>query len=60
MLRGELSEVVAASDVVVLGSSSPAVIEALSGQLRAGQRVVDLVGLKDPARLPVAVTGLCW
>ena len=49
MLAPELAEVVEGSDVLVLGSSSPAVIEALSRLLRPGQTVVDLVKLPERA-----------
>ncbi|MCE2915530.1 MAG: nucleotide sugar dehydrogenase [Rubrivivax sp.] len=60
MLKAELHEVVAASDVIVLGSSSKAVTEALAALLRPGQRVIDLVGLSAGQTLPVPVQGLSW
>jgi GDP-mannose 6-dehydrogenase len=60
MLKAELHEVVAASDVIVLGSSSKLVTEALAALLRPGQRVIDLVGLSAGQTLPVPVQGLSW
>jgi GDP-mannose 6-dehydrogenase len=60
MLHPDLDPVVAGSDVIVLGSSSPAVIEALAARLRPEQTVIDLVGLPATVRLPVRVDGLCW
>jgi GDP-mannose 6-dehydrogenase len=60
MLRGELAEVVAASDVVVLGSGSRAVHEALVALRRPQQPLVDLVGLPKGHALAAASRGLCW
>ena len=60
MLAPELADVVAGSEVLVLGSSSRAVIDALSRLLRPGQTVVDLVKLPAGVVLPVPVLGLCW
>lgn len=60
MLHAELDSVVADSEVIVLGSSSPAVIEALSARLKPGQQVIDLVRVPKGTVLPVPVQGLCW
>jgi GDP-mannose 6-dehydrogenase len=60
MLRPELGEVVAESDLIVLGSSSAAVIEALRARLQVGQQVVDLVGVPMGDPSPEWVQGLCW
>ena len=60
MLDPQLDAVVAASEVVVLGSSSPAVLEALVPQLQPGQIVLDLVGLPPQRVLPCRVEGLSW
>jgi GDP-mannose 6-dehydrogenase len=60
MLAPELADVVAGSEVLVLGSSSPAVIEALSRLVRPGQTVIDLVKVPAGSLLPVPVQGLCW
>jgi len=60
MLHAELDSVVAASELIVLGSNSAAVIQALAARLKPGQKVVDLV--RAPAGLLPAerVLGLCW
>ncbi|MCE2908352.1 MAG: nucleotide sugar dehydrogenase, partial [Burkholderiaceae bacterium] len=58
MLKAELSEVVAESEVLVVGSGSRAVLEALGGLVRPGQRLVDVVGARSA--MPVAMEGLCW
>ncbi len=60
MLQPELDDVVGASEVLVLGSSSAAVIEALAARLRPEQTVVDLVGVPAASPLAGRVTGLCW
>jgi len=60
MLRPELDEVLAHAEVVVLGSSSPAVIDALTARLKSGQQVIDLVRVPADAALPVPAQGLCW
>jgi GDP-mannose 6-dehydrogenase len=60
MLQAELTDVVAASEVIVLGSNDPQAIEALAACVRSDQLVIDLVGL-TPERLAGArVEGLCW
>jgi len=60
MLVPELADVVANSDVLVLGSSSPAVIEALVRLARPDQMVLDLVNLPPGVGLKARVEGLCW
>jgi GDP-mannose 6-dehydrogenase len=60
MLVPELADVVAASDVLVLGSSSRPVIEALARLVRPQQTVVDLVRLPSDVTLVAQVKGLCW
>jgi GDP-mannose 6-dehydrogenase len=60
MLCPDLDEVLAHADVVVLGSSSPAVLQALAERLKPEQRVVDLVGLPAGHALAGAAHGLCW
>jgi hypothetical protein len=52
--------VVAGSEVLVLGSNSPAVIQALADRLGPEQTVVDLVGLPAGSPLAGRVVGLCW
>ena len=60
MLQPELAPVVAASDVLVIGSSSPAVLEAVGRLTRPDQTLIDLVRLPDPLALGAPVQGLCW
>ncbi|MCW5611005.1 MAG: UDP-glucose/GDP-mannose dehydrogenase family protein [Rubrivivax sp.] len=60
MLQSDLRDVVTASDTLVLGSSSPAVLEALEGLVRPGQALVDLVRLPEASPLRAHAQGLCW
>lgn len=60
MLRPELDVVVDESDVLVLGSSSPAVQDALAARVRPDQRIIDLVRLPAGHPLTAQVQGLCW
>ncbi|HMO46567.1 MAG TPA: nucleotide sugar dehydrogenase [Rubrivivax sp.] len=60
MLLPDLASVIDGSEVIVLGSSSPAVLEALDSRL-GSQVVIDMVGLKPDHPLHKArVVGLCW
>ncbi len=60
MLAPELAEVVQNSEVLVLGSSSPAVLQALAALVRPEQIVIDLVRLPAGVTLNAQVQGLCW
>lgn len=60
MLLPDLDAVVAGSEVLVLGNSSPALADALAARLRPEQIVVDLVGLPAGSPLAGRVSGLCW
>lgn len=60
MLEPELDGVVGGSEVIVMGSNSPAVIEALGRLVKPGQVVIDLVGLPASPALPARPKGLCW
>jgi GDP-mannose 6-dehydrogenase len=60
MLVPELNTVVDQAEVIVLGSNSPAVMDALARRVRADQVVVDLVRLPAGLRLAAPVVGLCW
>ncbi|MBL8333158.1 MAG: nucleotide sugar dehydrogenase [Rubrivivax sp.] len=60
MLEPELDGVVGGSEVIVMGSNSPAVIEALGRLVKPGQVVIDLVGLPASPALPAPPKGLCW
>jgi GDP-mannose 6-dehydrogenase len=59
-LRTELSEVVEASEVVVIANASPA-FRAVGGMLREGQALVDLVGAVEPGQVAHGeYHGLAW
>ena len=60
MLNADLAAVVAGAEVIVLGSNSPSVIEALLPLVRSDQVVVDLVGLPPACVVAGRVQGLCW
>lgn len=60
MLLPELADVMAHAEVVVLGSGSAAVCEAVAAALRPEQMVVDLVGAPAAAAFADQVSGLCW
>lgn len=60
MLRPELDDVIAESEVLVVGLAGQEIAEALARLCRPDQFLLDLVGL--PRRAPIAATvaGLCW
>ena len=60
MLMPELDGVVDASEVIVLGSSHPAVLEALAARLKPGQVLIDLVRVPPSSALAKRAEGLCW
>ncbi len=60
MLTPELADVVAHSEVLVLGSSSPIVLQALEQLVRPDQLLVDLVRLPAASPLRERARGLCW
>jgi GDP-mannose 6-dehydrogenase len=60
MLTPDLKAVIAESEVLVLGSSSRPVIEALARMVRPEQRIIDLVHPTDAVPLQGQMQGLCW
>jgi GDP-mannose 6-dehydrogenase len=60
MLHAELDTVVERSEVLVLGSNSPEVMEAMAKLVRADQVVVDLVNRPKGLAFAGRVEGLCW
>jgi len=60
MPHGELDAVVAGSDVLAVGSSSPAAFEALAVRVRPEQALVDLVRLPGGHPLAARAEGLRW
>jgi GDP-mannose 6-dehydrogenase len=60
LLSDSIDEVIAQSDVIVVGNGSPEFAEALK-KTRPDQTVIDLFRLKvDRADVPAAYTGICW
>ena len=60
LVRADIAEVIAASDLVVVGMSGDAVEAALVQHLKPGQHVLDLTGLKRRGEMAAQVEGLCW
>jgi GDP-mannose 6-dehydrogenase len=60
LLKPEIEQVVAESEVLVIGLSGKDVAEALVGLVRADQKVLDLVSLPASIKLQGDVEGLCW
>ena len=60
LLRADLEEVVAESDVLVVGLSDLHVSDALRRLVRRDQMVLDLVNIAQRERLQGKMAGLCW
>lgn len=60
LLRADIGEVVAHSDVLVVGLSNPEVSETLRRLVRSDQIIVDLVNVADRRALCGRVVGLAW
>ncbi len=60
LLQADLASVVAASDCLVVGLSTPAVADRLAALVRPDQTVIDLVNLPNRAAIAGRVVGLCW
>ena len=60
LIRKDIENVVAASDVLVVGLNDPRIFEALAHHVREDQVVIDLVNIPKPEMLRGKVTGLCW
>ncbi len=60
LLRRDIAEVIAASDVLVVGLNDRLTIEALGREIRDDQIVIDLVGIPAPTGLRGECVGLCW
>jgi GDP-mannose 6-dehydrogenase len=60
LLRTDLGEVIARSDLLVVGLADDATREGLARHCRPGQAVLDLVRLRDLGDLAADITGLCW
>ena len=60
LLRADIAEVIAESEVLVVGLTGNDVSKALASQCRSDQFVLDLVNLSNPAAIRARVEGLCW
>ena len=60
LVRADMGEVIAASELVVVGMSGDSVEESLVKHLKPGQRVLDLAGLKRRGEMAADIEGLCW
>ncbi len=60
LLKSELVDVIAGSDLIVVGLHDQRVFDTLAAHVRAGQIVLDVVGMTDPDALRGEYHGLCW
>lgn len=60
LLKPQIEEVIAGSDVLVVGLSSAGVRQALGTHCRADQHVIDLVNMLGATQIAAPVTGLSW
>jgi GDP-mannose 6-dehydrogenase len=60
LIRGDINEVVADSDVLVVGIADRAVFAQVRAVVRPDHIVIDLARIDDAADWPCAVVGLCW
>jgi len=60
LLSADIAEVIAKSDVLVLGLDDEPTQRALAQHCRPEQTVIDLVRVRNRADIAATVTGLCW
>jgi GDP-mannose 6-dehydrogenase len=60
LLRSDIGQVIADSDVLVVGLKDTNTTEAMRRHLRDAHTVVDLVGIADRASFRGEYVGLCW
>lgn len=60
LMRSDIAEVIAESELLVVGLSEARIFEALRQHVRPDQIVLDLVGLPNAKDMPGQVAGLCW
>ena len=60
LLSADIAEVIAKSDVLVLGLDDESTQRALAQHCRADQTVIDLVRVRNRGDIRAQVTGLCW
>ena len=60
LIRNDIAEVIAGSDVLVVGLGDAGVVAALAQHIRPEQTVIDLINIADRAALRGEYVGLCW
>jgi GDP-mannose 6-dehydrogenase len=60
LMRGDIHDVIADSEVLIVGLSDPVVFDLLRGAVRQDQIIIDLTRIPVPGEWPCAVEGLCW
>jgi len=60
LMREDIESVIAGSDLLVVGLSSPGIFDALARHAREDQLILDLVNIPRPEALRGKVVGLCW
>jgi GDP-mannose 6-dehydrogenase len=60
LIRNDIAEVIAGSDVLVVGLSDAGVVAALAKHARPEQTIVDLIKMTDRTTLRGHYVGLCW
>src|SRR6185312_404192 len=60
LMRDSAADVIAASDVLVLGLNDPNTLAALRRDVRPDQTVIDLIGISDRESIRGRYVGACW
>jgi GDP-mannose 6-dehydrogenase len=60
LIRNDIAEVIAGSDVLVVGLGDAGVVAALAQHTRPEQTIIDLVNIADRRALRGEYVGLCW
>ncbi|MCC6198207.1 MAG: nucleotide sugar dehydrogenase [Burkholderiales bacterium] len=60
LLKGELRDVVAGSELLIVALNDAALFAAVRGLVRPDHLVLDLADIRDRAQWPCRVQGLCW
>ena len=60
LIRNDIAEVIAGSDVLVVGLGDASVVAALAQHTRPDQTIVDLINIADRTALRGEYVGLCW
>jgi len=60
LVRNDIAEVIAGSDVLVVGLADASVVAALAQHTRPEQTIIDLINIADRRALRGEYVGLCW